>query len=220
MTTIPERLKHPWFYGNIKYLLSLGDHYSILISIPYHLKRKNEKYVIPQKLYDLSKNSNNRLILYRIKNDYGPLTKLYGPLLNDDISDNSALLICDDDIHYLPKFVDTIYDEYIKDTSKMYNYCNNSIQGYKGYMVQKRLIKPILKMKRPKTCFRIDDTFIQLCVKKLELTTECVKYDNNDDSDLYCNMDKDILDKTPDWDKLSYDNRDEMYGKCEIDFKK
>ena len=69
--------------------------------------------------------------------------------------------------------------------------------------------------------FRIDDTFIQLCVKKLELPTECVKYDNNDESEQFCNIDVDIHNnKTPDWDKLSYDNRDKMYGKCEIDLKK
>ena len=38
----------------------------------------------------------------------------------------------------------------IKDTTKVYAYCYNPIEGYKGYIVKKSVIKPILNIKRPR----------------------------------------------------------------------
>lgn len=218
MTTIPERLIHPWFYNNLRYLLSLGTNYNIVINIPYHFKRKNIKYIIPKNIVDLSKD-NNRLIIYRTKKDCGPLTKLYGSLLNNDIPNDSALLICDDDIHYLSQFINIIHKEYIKDTNKLYSYCNKNIEGYKCFMVKKNIIKPILNFKRPESCFRIDDNYITESVNRLNIDIITVKYNNKSDS--FCNINKDIHDNnTPKWDELKKDDRRPMIIKCKGDFNK
>ena len=40
-------------------------------------------------------------------------------------------------------------DVLIKDDTKIYSSCNNEIQGFKGYMVKKSIIKPILNVNRP-----------------------------------------------------------------------
>ena len=219
MTTIPERLKHPWFFNNIKYLLSLGKNFKIIINIPYYFKRKNnEKYIIPSKLKELSKKT-NRIILNRIDEDYGPITKLYGALLSKEINDNDAILVLDDDIHYLPKFIKIIYNRYQNNTNKLYSFCDNIIQGYHSFLFKKKILKPILKFKHPHTCFRIDDNFIQLSVKKLNIPIEMVSYQNKTGN--FCNINIDIHDNhTPKWDELKNDNRGPMYKKCHADFLK
>lgn len=217
MTTIPERLIHPWFLNNIKYLLSLGNYFKIIINIPYYLKRNNEKYIIPNELIKLA-DKTNRIILHRVKEDYGPITKLYGPLLNNSISDEAAILVLDDDIHYLPNFIKIIFNKYnSNNTNKLYSFCDNIIQGYHSFLFKKKILKPILKFINPHTCFRIDDNFIQLSVKKLNIPIEMVSYQNKTGN--FCNINKDIHDNhTPKWDELKWDDRKPMVEKCKNDF--
>ena len=90
-----------------------------------------------------------------------------------------ALLICDDDIYYKKKFLTTIYNEYIKDTKNIYTYNIELIEGWKGYMIKKSVIKPILKFKRPPSCFRVDDDFISEIVNILDIPIKVV--DRHDD---------------------------------------
>jgi len=214
LTTIPERLRNPWFYDNIKHLMNLKGNYKVILNIPYHFKRNNEPYIIPDNVKELEKDN---LIINRVEIDYGPLTKLYGTLLNDNISDNSAILVCDDDLVYNKDFVTTIYNEYKKDPSKLYTYCYNTIEGYKGYMIQKSIIKPMLNFKRPESCFRIDDNFIQESLKKLNIEVIPVSY--NGDNTWTCSFDKNIHDNhTPKWHELKSDNRGPMIQKCINDF--
>ena len=49
MTTIPERLTHPWFYKNLKKIMNLNGSYKVIINIPETFNATGEKYVIPKK---------------------------------------------------------------------------------------------------------------------------------------------------------------------------
>ena len=69
-------------------------------------------------------------------------------------------------------------EKYIKDTNKLYSYCNKNIEGYKCFMVKKNIIKPILNFKRPESCFRIDDNYITESVNRLNIDIITVKYNN------------------------------------------
>jgi len=215
LTTIPERLIHPWFYNNLKHLMNLNGNYKVVLNIPYKFKRTGEKYIIPDNIQELE---NKNLIINRVDTDYGPLTKLYGTLLNPYIPDNSAILVCDDDIVYKSDFVVNIYNEYKRDKTKIYSYCSSSIQGFKGYMVKKNIIKPILNIKRPESCFRIDDDFIQESLKILNIDTIPVSY--NDDTSWICTMNQKETDKHPKWDELGYDNREPIIDQCKKDIYK
>ena len=214
LTTIPERLIDPWFYKNLKHIMNLKGKYTVVLNIPYTFKRTGEDYIIPDNILKLEKKN---LIIHRIDEDYGPLTKLYGALLCKDIPDNAALLICDDDIVYKSKFVTTIYNQYKKDNTKIYTYCNKKIEGYLGYMVNKRRISPILDIKRPSSCFRIDDDFIENSVDMLNIEKEIVLYDNN--NDWTCAFDKSKTDTHPPWYVLVKDNREPMVEECKRDMK-
>ena len=218
LTTIPERLVHPWFYKNLQHLMNLNGFYTVVLNVPYHFKRNNEPYIIPENVQDLEKDN---LIINRVKEDYGPLTKLYGTLLNDDIPDDACLLICDDDLQYKDEFVTQIYNEYTKDINKIYTYCDRFITGYQGYMMKKSVIKPMLQFKRPDSCFRIDDNFIQKSALTLKIPIQSVTYKT--DNTWTCTFDKDVHDyETPNWDELKVDERGEGRGpkiqKCWNDF--
>jgi len=216
LTTIPERLVHPWFYENLKNLLDLNYNYNVVLNIPNNYKKTGEKYIIPKNIIELQKSKN--LFIYRIKEDYGPLTKLIGALLNDNIDDNDALIICDDDIMYYKNFVSYIYKEYTKDTNKLYTYCNTNIAGYKGFIVKKKLIKPILYFPRPKSCFRIDDNYIEEYIKVANINVKYVPYNNN--TSWKCSFDKAKTDTHPKWNELMFDDREPMIKECINDLRK
>ena len=171
MTTVPERIINPWFYDNLKNTLNLNGDYKVLLNIPYKFKKTGEEYIIPDNIKELEKGN---LIINRVDEDYGPITKLFGALLNNNIPDNTALLICDDDIHYKKDFVKLIYNEYKKNTDKIYSYCYSAppsdLEGYKGFMMKKSLIKPILNINRPQSCFTIDDDFISEWVRQNKIS--------------------------------------------------
>jgi len=216
LTTIPERLIHPWFYNNLKHLMNLNGNYKVVLNIPYKFKRTGENYIIPDNIRELE---NKNLIINRVDTDYGPLTKLYGALLNPYIPDNSAILVCDDDIVYKSDFVVNIYNEYKRDKTKIYSYCSSYIGGFKGYMVKKKVIKPILNIKRPESCFRVDDNFIEKSIELLNIKTYPVTYDGR--SDGFCCIDKKKTDTHPDWYQLDSDKinnkRNSMINKCKKD---
>lgn len=215
MTTTPDRLSYDWFYDNLKNTLNLNGNYNVMLNIPKIYNNTEVPYILPKQMNDLNDKYKN-LHIFRPEKDYGPITKLYGSLINDDITDDTPLLVCDDDMHYLPKFVVTIYDKYLKDTSKIYTYCNNTIQGYKGFLVKKQLIKPMIKYEIPDSCFRIDDDFITKIANFLKLEVVSVPYD--EDKNVYCSMNRDKTDTHPKWNELIKDNRAPLQKKCEKDF--
>ena len=223
LTTIPERLVHPWFYNNLQHLMNLNGNYIVLLNIPETFKATGEKYIIPKNILELQ---NKNLIINRVNEDYGPITKLFGALQNEDISDDSILLICDDDIHYYKDFVNLIHKEYKNDISKIYTYCTPTIEGFKGFMFQKRILKPILKVNKPESCFRIDDNFINEFINSNHLPIQTISYYGNEDKyndyrKKFCNFDINIHDNhTPKWRELKSDNRYPMIQKCIRDYHK
>ena len=64
-----------------------------------YTKKTGEQYILP---YNIKSMISNKFIINRC-DDIGPLTKLEPILMNNKISDNSPILICDDDIHYKKK---------------------------------------------------------------------------------------------------------------------
>ena len=115
-------------------------------------------------------------------------------------------------------FVTNIYNEYKKDTNKIYTYCYNTIEGFQGYMIKKSIIKPILNFKKPESCFRIDDNFIQASIKKLNIEVIPVSY--NGDTLWTCSFDMNKSNTHPEWSELRSDHRPPMIQKCVNDFNK
>lgn len=221
LTTIPERLIHPWFYTNLKNLMNLNGSYNVIINIPETFKTTGEKYIIPQNILDLQ---NDNLIINRTNEDYGPITKLLGTLLNKNIPNDACILICDDDIPYYKDFVKLIYNEYTKNKNIIYSYCTPFIEGYNGFMFQKKTMLPILNIKRPKSCFRIDDNFIGEFIRTNKIPIETVSYYGNetkynDYRQGFCNFDIHKHDnEVPRWRELKSDNRDPMIQQCRKDY--
>ena len=224
LTTIPERLVHPWFYNNLKNLMNLmnlNGNYKVILNIPETFKGTGEKYIIPQNVLDLQKDN---LIINRVQEDYGPITKLLGTLMNNNIPDDACIMICDDDIPYYKDFVKLIYKEYIKNKNIIYTYCTPTIEGFKGFMFQKKTMMPILNIKRPESCFRIDDNFIGEFIRTNKIPIETVSYYGNekkynDYRQGFCNFDIYIHDhEVPRWRELKSDNRGPMVEKCRKDY--
>lgn len=213
LTTIPERLRDPWFYENLQNLLKLNGDYIVVLNVPSHMKSTGEPYVVPSKIRELQ---GPRFKIHPTGEDYGPLTKLYGSLLNEDIHPESPLLVCDDDIHYKENFVKNIKREYYKDPRKLYAYCDKGIAGYQGFLVQKKRILPILGLRRPNICFRIDDDFISHSVDKLGIERMGVSYEG--DTSWTCSMDQKKTDTHPAWGELASDNRQNMSHSCREEF--
>lgn len=217
LTTIPERLIHPWFYNNLKNLMNLNGNYKVILNVPETFKGTGEKYIIPQNVLDLQKGN---LIINRIQEDYGPITKLLGTLMNNNISDDACIMICDDDIPYYKDFVKLIYKEYIKDKNIIYTYCIPTIEGYKGFMFQKKTMIPILNIKRPESCFRIDDNFIEEFIRTNKIPVKTVSYYGNERKyNGFCNFNIYIHNhKVPRWRELKTDNRGPMIKQCRKDY--
>lgn len=215
ITTIPERFHSSWFENNLIRLLKvLKGKFKIHYSIP-NISTKGKQYIISKSLKALQQ-KDPRIIFYRCKQDYGPITKIRGALDNPEIPENAPLLICDDDIAYHEYFVTNILHAFLKDQTKIYAYCYNILEGYKGFMATKKTLRRV-ETNNPPSCFRIDDDVLQLNFNKDEIIG--VPYGN--DRSWYCSFDRNIHDNnTPNWiNQLRNDNRKPMSTQCAFDFK-
>jgi hypothetical protein len=215
ITTIPERFHSTWFERNLRKLLNtLKGPFKIHYSIPLK-SSKGEEYQISNSLQQLAK-EDSRIIFYRCKHDYGPITKIRGALDNPDIPEDTPLLICDDDILYKEYFVIFMLNSFIKYPNKIHIYCREPIEGFRGYMATKKKFRKV-ELNNPPSCFRIDDDVVQLT------------FPNKDDHVIvpygyfnigWCSLDKSNHDfNTPKWtNALKYDNRKPMSKQCKKDF--
>lgn len=213
LTTVPERLSHPWFIENLRSLLTLNGTYRVLLTIPEQSAQSQKKYNIPGEILQMGADPAVPLCINRIDTDYGPITKLFGALLSSIVPNTSLVLVCDDDIHYKPNFVVNMSASYSRNEQAIHAYCNSRLMGFKGFMARKDVLLPILEYARSKSCFRIDDDFVTLATQKLAIPVVVVNYSFN----WRCSMD-DRENTHPDWDQLNTDDRGTMRKKCSRDF--
>lgn len=214
MTTIPERFSSDWFASNMRRMLtSMRGNFVWWCNIPPVFESTQEPYVVSSKVQDLLDEFPN-FRLFKTEKDYGPITKVLGPLYNPDIPDTSALLICDDDIQYLPDVVRIAATHFASNPSRVYTFCMPGLQGYVGFVVQKKLCERIPN-NMPASCRRIDDDLLDLHFK--QLSTPVTYYGN---TGWACTID------TSDWGDrhtpanlaLNLDHRPPMVKACQRDF--
>jgi len=105
LTTVPDRMKH-WniFKDNIDSLLNQNyPDYKVLLNIPKIYGMDNIPYDIPKELQELA-NTNNKLIINRLDEDFGPTTKIIGAL-KFTTNPEDVLVVCDDDHVYHPEMI-------------------------------------------------------------------------------------------------------------------
>lgn len=101
ITTVPDRLmdKEQMLIG-IQSLLNQDttEAYKVIVNIPYEYKNY-ESFNIPEWITELEKH-NNKLIILRDYQDYGPITNLVFPLRQLEMDSEDILIVCDDDQEY------------------------------------------------------------------------------------------------------------------------
>ena len=198
MTTIPERLQSEWLYNNLQSMSSFTIH----LSIPPTFKKTGEAYIIPSRIKELS-----HVTVYECSEDWGPLTKVLGPIENTNLSNDTLLLICDDDIAYESHFVDMFMQSYSNTLDKdvLFHY-GSKPEGYLGYMASKSVFKKCLEnYEMIEACLYVDDTVIQhLCTKHHRVKGKFP-------------FDKSLTDTHPEWSELCTDTiypRNKMVTSC------
>ena len=169
MTTLPERLISKHF---VKVYLSLKRQRIPFYKLIINLSVKQFKYQIPLYLH------NDPHVILNPTDINGPCAKLLGSI--DIIPDNSVVIVLDDDIIMRPNFIGSLYKSYLNNPDKVSS--NTIIQrekfkevmGFSGYIFNINKLKDIKNFypNMPKCCFKIDDTWISWCIKKLGVEVE------------------------------------------------
>lgn len=244
MTTIPERLETHWFTKNILRLLKLtrSSNINLFLSIPYKKRIGGEVYKIPKFLSNLSKR-HRRLFIYRC-NDYGPITKLSGPLLSDIIPKDASIIICDDDQLYTKLlFVYLAISAFRNPTNVIStqplkkHYMNkngdlvrvggeynsetvsNEIMGFQGFSFIKKLLIPILDIDIHDSCYRIDDHTISFHLMKNNIYIKYLE-PTRGRQHKYILKQEDLDEEIPDWPKLNEDEIDNVRYKRSLECRK
>lgn len=160
-TTIPSRIKH--IEPVIKSLLR-GENIRVCVNIPITYKRFSERCVVP----DFIK-KNKEVSVYRLKQDYGPLTKIIGPLLNPEIKGTDIVVVTDDDVPRSKEWITRLAKHIRHDPTQFYAYVNphyenRIVRGIDGYGFIKDLldVQNLLSFWKPvaSECFLVDDHFL------------------------------------------------------------
>lgn len=202
MTTLPERLISRHF---VKVYLSLKKQRLPFYRLIINLSVKQFKYKIPNYL------KKDPTVIINPTNICGPCAKLLGSV--NIIPDDSVVIVLDDDIIVKPNFIGTLYKSYLINPNKVSS--NTIIErptfkevlGFSGYIFNINKLRNIKEFypTMPKCCFKIDDTWISWCIKKLGV--EVVKSIVPDAWNQVLNMAKTEL--HPKWYELNkHTNRD------------
>lgn len=101
LTTVPQRLTN-WEVAkiNLDSLLNqkTNKDYKVILNIPFHYKNRDIEYTLPQELIEYE-SKNNKLVINRVKEDYGPIVKLTG-ILEYTSNPEDILIVLDDDLVY------------------------------------------------------------------------------------------------------------------------
>lgn len=223
MTTIPDRLKTNWFYKNLKDILKYPGKFKLVLNIPQY-SLKNVKYEIPDDIKNLE-NNNSNFIINRVDKDEGPITKLLPSLRNPNISDDSTIIVIDDDVFY-KKYIFNILSKAVnKYNDSVCIMCDGHIliEGFKGFAFKKKLLKPLLDFNIPESCKKIDDDVITIFVHHNNIPIKSIAYNNEIWSICSKNIIKHIQDDDEDsnnWGKLASESRGKIRDKCYADLKK
>lgn len=241
MTTIPERLETSWFTKSVVRTLRMlrRSNIYLFLSIPYKKRIGDGVYKIPDFLLNLSKR-NRRLIIHRC-NDYGPFTKLSGPLLSDLVPKDACIVICDDDQLYTELlFVRLAISAYKnplnvispQPVKKLYtnkkgkvlrkegpynsNTTSDEIMGFQGFAFIKKLMIPILDIDIPESCFRIDDHTISYHMMKENIYIKYLE-PNRGKQRKYILKQEELDGTIPQWPKLNEDEIDDKRYKLSLE---
>ena len=215
MTTIPERFASDWFADNMRRTLTLmRGQFVWWCNVPPVFDYTGEPYIVNDKVRRLLVDFPN-FRLFHTEKDYGPITKVLGPLYNPEIPMTAPLLICDDDVQYLPEFVRVAAAHFRRDPTRVFSFCGSGVIGFRGFIVQKGQCVGI-PANMPPSCRRIDDDLLDL---HFEGKTVPITYLGSRDGT--CSLD---ASDWGDWHTVNHtalrnDDRALMVKKCVHDFR-
>ena len=214
MTTIPERFESDWFAANMRRMMtSMRGKFVWWCNVPPSFGSSGQPYVVTEKVKQLMADFDN-FKLFHTAQDWGPITKVLGGLYNPDIKLTDPMLICDDDVQYLPDFVQIAAAHYAKDPTRVYTYCGPGVRGFRGFVVQKMMCLA-LPSNMPSSCCRIDDDLLDMYFQG---RTTAITYHGS--KTCICTIDgSDWGDwHTAQHTALSRDNRPPMVAACKKDY--
>ena len=214
MTTIPERFESDWFAANMRRMMTnMRGKFVWWCNVPPSFGATGRPYVVTEKVKQLMADFGN-FKLFHTAQDWGPITKVLGGLYNPDIKLTDCMLICDDDVQYLPDFVQIAAAHYAKDPTRVYTYCGPGVLGFRGYLVQKMMCLA-LPSNMPSSCCRIDDDLLDMYFQG---RTTAITYHGS--KTCICTIDgSDWGDwHTEQHTALSRDNRPPMVAACRKDY--
>ena len=218
MTTIPERVEHPWFYENLKQTLTnLPTNSTLILNVPCYTM-DNVPYIIPENVQQLQ---SSVFIIHFCDEDEGPITKINPTLRNSTIPDDSIIIIIDDDIVYNPNVFFDLQKSVITHPTKISSMCNKNIEGFSGYAFVKKTLKGLQDLLIPKSCIRIDDFVVSSYIDHFNIGKVSVPYQNIKHA--FCSMNIEKTDEHPPWKELcsgegeTKEEGKHMKKKCSLD---
>jgi hypothetical protein len=178
LTTIPERLRDPYFRKVLLRLVSFRTR-KIWLQIPWVYKRTGETYVIPAWLEQWHNDPTHPVTIRRVE-DRGPLTKLWG--IWDFVPYDEAVLYLDDDLIYRDFLVRELYEAWQKTPRVLWCFKvyqdPNWIQagwnfylpeGYAGCITSCETLALLHTLQSPQACFAIDDHWLGWAFHQLHI---------------------------------------------------
>ena len=168
-TTIPPRFK---FIERVAKSFLFEDHerfgIQVRIYIPFSYSRFDEEFESK-----IPKIENDNIKIIRVQQDYGPLTKMIGPIYDDTIKDNDNIFIVDDDTTRSKRWFIGMYLTLMKKSRQVIQLSNilktRQIHGSSGYCFRKGRINKKKFMAYikfvPKVNYFIDDDLLTVYFK-------------------------------------------------------
>ena len=214
MTTLPERLAHPWFKETLERTISIcqASNATLLLQVPIR-SQKNIPYNVPE---DIKRLQCRHFVIRRVTVDEGPITKLLPALRDDSIKRDDTVVVCDDDIVYKHDIFALLIDSARRHPGSVSCMCVGKPQGYAGFAFKKHMLEGLTRLTIPDSCRYIDDDVVDWFVKEHRIGLKVIKHGLLDGT-WTCSMLQDETDKHPQWDELRNDIRGPMVEHCVSD---
>ena len=207
MTTIPERLKDPWFRKNLVRTINMAKDLeaTLILQVPTK-STKGVTYNVPESVKFLQGPH------FKINNcgkDEGPITKILPALRDKNIHYDDIIIVCDDDIVYKNDTFDLLVTSVRKQKDAVHVMCEKTLEGYQGFAFRKPVLDGLLHIKRPPSCFRLDDDVIGEYIRQRKIELVVAKK-----GDWACSHHQKETDTHPKWTELGFDDRTHTTPKC------